>query len=139
MRHSTRSGAIVAVRFNGEAAMLLAALFAVVWLRLALPAINFGQPIMHGMHGADAMASMMQLEDHAAAATDSQTPSDQRCRDTMPGCDSYLQGLCPFAPVFLVTGCASFSAPLLPQAAPPFISADDRSPPGSALKIPPRP
>lgn len=126
-------------RFNGEVVMLLAALFAVVWLRLALPTINFGQMMPHVMSRADAVSSISREIADSAVLANSQMATDQRCRDMMPGCDTYLQGLCPFAPVFVVTSCASHAAPVLTQAAPAPISADDLSPPGRALKIPPRP
>lgn len=118
--------------------MLLAALFVVVWLRLALPVLNFGQPMVHVMNDVRATSTMMQHMDDAVA-TDTHLPKDQRCRETMPGCDAYLQGLCPFAPVFVLTGCASIVSPWLAQAAPPPLAADDLSPPGSGPKIPPRP
>jgi hypothetical protein len=140
-------------RFNVEAAMLLAALLTVLWLRLALPAINFGvidfgavgpvhRPGMT-MTTTAATATATTIERHemsdTGVFTHSQLPTDQRCRDTMPGCNTYLQGLCPFAPVFVVTNCTGFVSPWLVQAAPPPLAADDLSPLGRAPKIPPRP
>lgn len=125
--------------FKWEAVMLLAAVFTIVWLRLALPALNFGfgQPMPHMRVGADTMTSMPQQMDDSASLTYSHSPTDQHCRETMPGCNAYLQGLCSFVPIFVATRCESLALPLLVQVTPPITSADDLSPPVSAPRFPP--
>lgn len=126
------------IHHEGGQALLLMALFALLWLRLALPAINFGQMSLHAMHVGGAMATMSQPMEEATAASTPDLPTDRRCREAMPGCDVYLQGLCSLAPGFVLATCEALIAPATAQAAPPIVTARDLSPLRNTPKQPPR-
>lgn len=146
MRLSTQPGVNATTRLNSEVVLLLIGMMAVVLLRLALRVIGFSQMTMTPemtvpVNATYAMsAKSLEMTDRAdhAILTQVNSASNPHCRDTMPGCDAVLQGVCSFSPAFVVSSCAAFAEPPQAHSALLPISADDLSPLGRAPKIPPR-